>query len=376
MITEIIMMANFRKGLLPAMLSLALLHLSGCSSVPKNAHVEAQKLWPEQNKIKRLAGRQWQPITTQKLLKPKQSAPEVVLIRHRLAVLGDLPKTADQGSTKYDEQLLKAVKQFQYRHGLDNDGVIGKDTLAAMNVSPAQRLQQLKQSIQAWQQLPKTEVIHVNLASYQLNIFKNNDNPLQMKVVVGSDNWPTPELQSEVKSVVVNPKWHVPRNITEKELIHKIVKDQAYLEEEHIKIYDGWHKGAKTVDPQSIDWQRYAGEEDLPYRLIQSSGDHNALGRIKFTFPNKEHVYLHDTPYKSAFSLVKRNLSHGCIRLQQPMALLSYLQQSEHLRGKENISQQLEDGKNTRHYALAKPVPIIINRISAWVDKFGLLNFR
>lgn len=372
-----------KKNLQLSLLLGPLLLLVGCShTISKVNHPEAQKLSYFERQYNQHANRAWQPIVINNPIYAKKSAAALPEIRKRLAILGDFKATkyTPWTSTKYDKSLLNAIKQFQFRHGLKADGVIGKETVRILNISPQQRLSQLKKAKQDFESLSQLETtsdyILVNIASAELKVFQGQSIPLAMRVVVGNSKWPTPTLKSELKTVVLNPKWNVPRNITEKELIHKIVEDPTYLSQENITVIDGWHKGAKPIDPASIDWQKYAGDEDLPYRLMQSAGESNALGKVKFTFPNKEHVYLHDTPYKAAFNLENRNLSHGCVRLQYPMKLLDYLISSNHLGYKERISNHLQQGVRTMHYALKKSLPLYIKSISAWVDKNGLLHFR
>lgn len=365
-----------------ATLLVALLLMSGCAKVaPTSDSLEANQLTPHLAHYQRLAGQPWPTIMYQEPIKPLTHAQNIPIIRARLNLLGDYPeRTYFEDNTFYDPSLVSAVKQFQYRHGLKGDGVIGQSTLDALNVSPAQRLQQLAQAVHGWDQLKregaKGDYLQVNLPSYQLRVIEKDQPAFSMRVVVGSPKWPTPTLNSELRSVVINPRWNIPRNITEKELIHKIVNDPTYLEQENIKIYDGWQRNAQEVDASTVDWARYVGKEDLPYRLIQTAGQHNALGRVKFTFPNKEHIYLHDTPHKGAFELEQRNLSHGCIRLQQPERLLFYLIDSGRLRSPELAQKAYEDRGQPKHFGLTQPMPLFITNISSWVDERGLLQFR
>ena len=356
------------------------LSLCSCMTKIKTTQLEATQLARYQTSYEKLTNVSWPQLNSDKVILPKQKSPLINELRKRLVLLGDLPKEYVEKPFYFDQKLVVALKKYQLRHGLNEDAIIGKTTLQSLNILPSVRLYQLKNAIFDWQELSKKEPIneymHVNLASYQLNIFKGKEKTLHMKVVVGNPKWPTPNLESQIQTIVINPKWNIPKNITEKEIIHKISDNIDYLNEENIRILDGWHKGAKKIDPTTIDWQRYAGKEDLPYRLIQGAGEHNALGKIKFTFPNKDHVYLHDTPNKDVFNLLKRNLSHGCIRLQQPMALLNYLFEQKRLNKQQSIEKHLIDGGTTRHYALKKSLPLYITRINVWVDENGLLNFR
>lgn len=363
--------------------NLAFMLLSGCATtgnLPADANINAKELASYQYEYQKLARNNWAPLRSPNAISYKQHSPIIPEVRQRLQALNDLPAYQPADPKYYDNTLKAAVQRFQERHGLDADGVIGKTTLEQLNITPQERLAQLRDAIAQWQTLPKSneqdQYLLVNLASYKLSIYQGDQRNLEMKVVVGNPDWPTPTLNSQIQTVVINPKWNVPRNITEKELIQKVVENKDYLQEENISVMDGWHKGAKQIDPATIDWQDYVGDKDLPYRLVQSAGESNALGKIKFIFPNKEDVYLHDTPNKGAFNLSKRNLSHGCVRLQEPMALLNYLFDHKLINKKEQITETLTQSNQTKYYALSKYLPIYISRINAWVDDNGLLNFR
>ena len=357
------------------------LSLIACSSVSKNTHLNAQLLSDNKYVYQKIAKASWPVLETKHNIFPNEAHKLIPQIRERLIKLADIPSNYDYMKDNfYDNTLKEGVKQFQKRHGLNSDGVIGSSTLMALNIPPAERLAQITNAQAEWQKLPSNEdmndYININLPSYLLNIYKGAEKNLEMKVVVGSKNWPTPLLTSEIKTVVINPTWNIPRNIAEKEIIHKIADNIDYLKEENIRIIDGWHKGAKQIEPLTVDWQSYTGKDDLPFRLVQGAGDDNALGSIKFTFPNSEHIYLHDTPNKGAFKVSKRNLSHGCIRLEEPIKLLNYLFENNHLDKEEKINNELASKVKTKHYALKKSLPIYITHINAWVDKEGLLNFR
>lgn len=355
--------------------------LNACSTIQTINHIDAQKLSMHDGIYQNIAHTPWPALSTNQNILAKTEHLLIPEIRNRLIALEDLPpNTSPQNIYYYDKLLNNAVKQFQYRHGLNSDGVIGQSTLNYLNVSPSERLRQIRMAQTQWNALStktnNNDYLHINLSSYLLNIYHQGEKKLTMNIVVGSKNWPTPQLESEIQSVVINPRWNIPRNITEKEIIHKIAQNINYLKEENITIVDGWHKGAKNIDPLSIDWQSYTGDKDLPFRLVQGAGDDNALGNIKFTFPNSEHIYLHDTPNKSVFTLENRNLSHGCVRLEHPLKLLTYLFEYHHLTNEEKIISALAEKKQTRHYALSASLPIYITHINTWVDQKGLIHFK
>jgi murein L,D-transpeptidase YcbB/YkuD len=353
--------------------------ISSCSSIKnyEDYHPNTQRIANTIPQYQKISRQPWPKIASSHVIKPNKKAPQISLIRDRLLLLGDLAPYNVEKTNLYDQSLKKAVMKFQSRHGLKPDGVIGKTTLEALNVPPQQRLSQLQTSLSQWMALPPVSdkpYIQVNLASYDLDVINNNQSDLTMKVVVGSKHWPTPKLSSHIQSIVINPKWTIPRNIVEKEIVHKIAEDPNYLNTEKIAIYKDWQY-KELVDAETIDWHDYTGDKDLPYRLRQSAGDHNALGRLKFTFPNSQHIYLHDTPYKQAFDLPKRNLSHGCVRLEKPHALLEYLLTRKQIKNAKRLDAFKATDK-TQHFALKEKLPLYITEITAWVDKKGLVHFR
>lgn len=293
--------------------------------------------------------------------------------------MGDWPTSCLQtDSAIYNACFKSAVSHFQKRHGLKNDGVIGSDTIKKLNLTPNQRLNMMQRSLVNWQALPGRQAssyLLVNIPGYELKAINKGHTDLSMRVVVGKPSWPTPTINSEVKTVVLNPGWNVPVNITEKEIIHKVLENPNYLEEHNLKIVENWQPNAKEINPRQVDWSKYAGPEDMPYRLVQSPGEKSALGKIKFIFPNKDHIYLHDTPLKSFFARPNRDLSHGCIRLEQPMKLLEYLSETNPKLGSEKIAPYLTSNK-TKYLALNKNMPLHITYINTWVDENGDVQFR
>lgn len=356
--------------------------ISSCATLNhqyQEAHPQAQKVNLALKNYRQLANEPWPQIEIKTPLKPQSNNNQLPQLKHRLVLLKDWPKYCQTQNTPfYDNCLKNAIKHFQARHGLKADGVIGKNTLDELNLSPKIRLATLQESLSKWLQLPGKNAkayLQVNIPSYDLKAINKGKTELKMRVVVGQANWPTPTLNSEIKTVVLNPGWNVPVNITEREIIHKILENPNYLEEHNLKIVANWNTNAPEINPATIDWRKYAGPKDLPYRLVQSPGKDSALGKIKFIFPNKEHVYLHDTPQKSSFDLTNRNLSHGCVRLQKPTELLNYLGATNANLSQNKIEPYLNSEK-TKYIALNKNIPLHITYIRAWVDDNGQVQFR
>lgn len=377
------------KCLCVCLLPLSIVLLSGCSShrgmvsqqyaylADGDANPQTKRIYHVLPRYERLVGASWPTIAYNKAIKPGDSSEQLPAIRQRLLLLGDLSSSANDKNSRYDARMVDAVKRYQARHGLDATGIIGRQTIASLNIKPCARLSQLVDSMQRWAKLPSSDsgqYIQVNVPSYQLQVMDKGVPELSMRVVVGQPRWPTPELQSAIQTVVVNPAWNVPRNITEREIVHHMVKNPDYLKENDLVVYKDWKKNT-TIDPTLIDWQEYAGEKDLPYLIAQDPGDKNALGAVKFIFENSHDVYLHDTQAKSLFAKTQRDFSHGCIRLAEPDVLYQYLTKTNPNLESERAKQAIESGK-TKYLALQKPVPIYLTYMTAWVTKNGTVEFR
>ncbi len=364
------------------------LFLTGCATSGLQSNKEYKQLAqtsnnPQVHKIyatlphyERLASHAWPHITYNKAIRPGKQSNQIPAIQQRLYLLGDLSHKPAQSSTRYSTGLVMAVKRFQARHRIATTGVIGKQTIEALNITPNQRIAQLLDSMKRWAKIPSapsSQFIQVNVPSYQLNVVKNNQSVLAMRVVVGQPKWQTPELTSTIKTVVVNPAWNVPRNITEREIVHAVAKDPNYLQENDLTIYKNWQKDT-IIDPMQIDWHQYTGKKDLPYLLAQDPGEKNALGMVKFIFPNEHDVYLHDTQAKSLFSRDQRDFSHGCIRLEKPLLLYQYLISQNSESSQEKAAVAMQSGK-TKYLRLKNEIPIYLTYITAWVDNNGHVEF-
>jgi murein L,D-transpeptidase YcbB/YkuD len=174
--------------------------------------------------------------------------------------------------------------------------------------------------------------------------------------------------------VEINPYWNVPPSIARDELLPKIKQDVSYLVRNNYVLFSDWSSGATVVDPQSIDWSRVS-KSSFPYKIRQDSGDFNALGRVKFMFPNRFNIYLHDTPAKSLFSRPERTFSHGCIRVQDPVLLAEYVLALNEGWPRERIDAAVASGERTV-VALGKPLPVHITYLTSWVNKDGSVHFR
>ena len=359
--------------------------IGGCTSgphvgpTPNTTNKTAQRIHRNLPTYANLARQSWSAIYPQRALPLKLGMrdPSIPMLRERLIKLGDLADSTAAKSQRFDHALTKAVKQFQWRHGLKPDGAIGSKTLRALNVPPTARFQQLQASMKRWAKFPEkigSRYIRVNVASFNLDLIEDGHKIITMKVVAGKPTRPTPELYSKVKTIVVNPKWNIPRKIARKDIIPKILQDPNYLADNNISIYTSWKKDAYKVDPNDIDWQK-THAEGFPYRFTQAPGDNNALGRVKFVFLNKQDIYMHDTPQKGLFAKIQRAFSSGCIRLEKPYHLVEYFIQNSPDLTHEKVITKLESGE-TKYIKIRNPIPIYITYITAWVDKDGYTHFR
>lgn len=301
----------------------------------------------------------------------------VIILRERLMESGDLPAYYFSNNPVLDHQLLQAVKDFQARHGLTADGIVGTNTLRELNVPASVRLKQIQVNMQRWAQLSpqlSQRFILVNVPDFRLTVYDDNKPVLSMKAIVGKPDRQTPELSSKVTRIVLNPYWNVPEMIAKKDIAPKVLNNPDYLDEMHIRIFDGESDNAAEINQDEVDWGA-AAENGVPYHLRQDPGDDNALGVVKFEFPNTDNVYLHDTPAKNLFDQDVRTFSSGCIRLQNPFGLVDYLMEPDVEWSTEKMDGILATGKTT-YVRAARPTPIFITYITAWVDESGAVNFR
>jgi murein L,D-transpeptidase YcbB/YkuD len=275
-----------------------------------------------------------------------------VPLRRRLAISGDLEEDGTDGERRYDEALGTAVRRFQWRHGFGADGVVGKGTLAALNVPVGRRIEAILANLERWRwfggELPN-RYVRVNVPDYSLDLVESGAAVLSMPVVVGETDWQTPVLGSEIRRVIFNPGWAVPTSIAKKEILPKAAADAGDLKREGLAFH---------------------GEQ-----LRQPPGPRNPLGRVKFEMRNPYGVYLHDTPSRRSFTRAKRALSHGCIRLRDPLDLADALLAAAGGWSAERRAKILSTWK-TQSLTLDPPVPAYVLYATAWVDELGAVHFR
>ena len=314
----------------------------------------------------------WPELPDGKTLKPGMRDARVRVLRERLAVTGDIfgiPKDPDL----FDPNVERAVRFFQQRHGLDVDGAVGRKTRAAMNVPVEQRIATMLLNLERRRWLAADlgeRFVFVNIADAVVKLIDGDKTVLDMRAVVGAPYHMTPVFSDEITYLQLNPYWNVPRSITRRELLPKAKRDPGYMSARGIKVLSG---GA-AVDPRTIDWAT-VDASTFPYRLRQDPGPRNALGRVKIMFPNKYSVYLHDTPARDLFSKSTRAFSHGCIRLHKPLELAAMLLADQKKWDRKSIDAVLES-KKVKTVRMARPIPVHISYLTAWVNKDGSVHFR
>jgi len=298
-------------------------------------------------------------------------------LRSRLIISSDLTDSNNSDQTYFDDVLEDGVRRFQARHGLEVDGVVGSKTLAALNVPVENRIRQIRLNMERWRWLPQALGechIMVNTADFKLKVIENEQTTLSIRAIVGKTARPTPVLSRKITYLELNPYWNIPHNIALSDIIPSIKKDPGYLADNNIRIFENWEEDARELNSKSINWANMT-KKNFVYRFRQDPANSNALGRVKFIFPNKFSIYLHDTPARNLFNKTKRTFSSGCIRIEKPIKLASYLLQDAPKWNFEKLIVAVNRKKN-KAILLSHPINIHILYWTAWVEKDGIINFR
>ncbi len=320
----------------------------------------------------------WKSVPEGPSLRIHDRDPRVEALRTRLAASGDMADLNGGIGFEFDVDLLEGVKKFQDRHGLEKDGIVGKRTIAAMNVSAEHRLRQIELNLERWRWIPRDlgkRYILVNIAAFKLYVVEGLETVMEMRVVVGKPFRQTPVFSRDIQYLVLNPYWNVPFTIAVKDLLPEICRNINSLYKKDISVFDSWREDAVELDPRTIPWCRL-NQKNFRYKLRQNPGPKNSLGRIKFMLPNPYSVYLHDTPQKDLFERASRNFSSGCIRLERPYDLAFYLLQNEEGQWtRENFFSYLDAGKR-KVILLKNRVPVHLLYWTAWADPDGTVHFQ
>lgn len=334
-----------------------------------------QKAWVYYQAIAARGG--WPIIADGPALQKGDYGARVAALRSRLLSTGDLEQGSTQSDGVFDAALEEALQKFQQRHGLAADGVAGTSTLAALNVPVTTRLRQIELNMERWRWLPPDlgdRYILVNIANFALDVVENGQSVMTMRVVAGKPTRRTPFFNAQMTYVVLSPHWNVPPTIAIQDKLPLIRRDPGYVARQNFKVFRDGPGGAIRVDPRAIDWSA-VNARNFPYRLRQDPGPRNALGRVKFMFPNPYHVYLHDTPSRELFGKVERAFSSGCIRLEKPIELAEYLLQDDPRWSRQSILSSIEKGREQVVH-LPDPIPVYLFYWTAWMSDEGVVHFR
>ncbi|MFO6423354.1 murein L,D-transpeptidase [Motilimonas sp. KMU-193] len=305
-------------------------------------------------------------ILNVKSLKPSMPSPSIPLIEQRLRELNHLAPnqqhlinvSANVTPPYYGNELIKPIQAFQRQHGLEPDGIIGPATLAALNIDYATRVKLIKINLERMRwlssHLQQDEYILVNLAGYQLGLYREHSAVWKTKVIVGKKRHATPAFSATLAYLEFNPTWSVPRSIV-REMWPKIAQDPSYLSQQNFHVLD---KQGQRVALADSEWTNYNGR-NFPFFLQQQPGPQNALGQVKFIFPNQYSIFLHDTPDKHLFSRSQRNFSHGCVRVETPLKLAELLLKPMPQWSPQRIEQVVNSQQRTRVH-MQRPIDVFL----------------
>lgn len=316
----------------------------------------------------------FQEVNIERVVEEGMQGYDIKQIKLRLRQTNDFK---GEVNNQFDKELHRAVADFQKRHGLTPDGIVGKDTVLALNKDIEKKLKKIKINLERLRWLPQKlgeTYIFVNIADYQLKVVEENNNVMDMKVIVGKEQRSTPVFSDEIDHLVINPAWNLPESIAVKDKLPLIQEDVDYLTKNNYKVLRISEGKFEEVDPKEIEWEEL-NEDNFNYYLKQEPGPNNALGRIKFMFPNKYSVYLHDTPQKELFEEAERSFSSGCIRVEAPFKLAEYILKRNNKWEPEKIENILATKEETK-IDLTKKIPIHIIYMTAWVNDEEQLQFR
>ncbi|MGZ4991813.1 MAG: L,D-transpeptidase family protein [Methylobacter sp.] len=316
-------------------------------------------------------------------LHPGESHPQIAELRQFLTFIGDLPedKTATNAGkpSLYTDAIAVGVKKFQKRHGLTADGNIGKGSVSAFNTPLSYRVTQIELAMERLRWLPELNVgtsIIVNIPAFQLWAFEAIDqadpNIVNMRVVVGNAlKTQTPVLMAEMHFIDFMPYWNVPYSIIKNEILPKLIQNRNYLEKENMELVAVFRDGEK---PTALNNETMNLLKEGKLRIRQRPGGKNALGKVKFIFPNKDDVYLHDTPANALFSKSRRDFSHGCVRVANPQKLAEFVLKNQDNWNADTIQLAMNTPKMQR-VVLKKPIPVLFFYTTAFFDQYDKLEF-
>lgn len=316
----------------------------------------------------------WPTVSGSEKMEPGDKGPRVKQVAERLLATGELPALGTDPEL-YDPALEVAVKAFQKSHGLNDDGVIGKRTIEEMNVPAEERLEMVLLNLDRMRTAsPDMEdrFVFVNIPSTELRVIDNGVTTYFANAIVGRVARKTPLLKSEIFQAKLNPDWSVPAKIARIDMLKHELEEPGYFANKNVRVYtpDG-----REVDPRAVNWKQVKDGGSFPYRLKQDAGPENALGPMKLDFKNDYAVFIHGTSTPKLFAKQDRFFSSGCVRVDDPLGLATFLIQDDPAWTRARVEEVVKGGKTT-YVKLLRPIPLHIVYMTAWVDEQGIANFR
>ena len=313
-------------------------------------------------------------VPTGTVLKPRQTGESIVLLRRRLAQLGYLPLNAPE-SEHFGATLEGAVREFQRDHSIDSDGIVGKQSFTVLNMTFQQRVDKLRINMDRIRWISQDlsdDFILVNIAGYELHYFRNRELVWETPVMTGTINTRTPIFQKRLRYLEFNPTWTPPHSIINRSLFSKFKANPQYAVDKNYQFYNS---AGTAVDPLKIDWAKYTGPT-FPYRVVQAPGPYNAMGQVKFMFPNRHAVYMHDTPSKALFSRTSRAFSAGCIRVKDPLELARILLDDPENWSAGKIDALLASGKPKQVARIQRKIDVLLMYWTVSPTTSGRMQFH
>ncbi len=329
---------------------------------------QTRKPWPKLSMGERLdpgmIREDWTPVLIEQL--------------QRLKVLSKDYSAAFPG--RYDGELVTAVKKVQAQHGQAVDGIIGLQTRRVLNLDPRKRVLRLAHNFRRLYHLPARlgdRYMMINMADYKLELVEKNKPTMEMRVIVGSPEHRTPIMKQALTSVILSPRWNIPKSIGVKNILPRVKRNPDYLKSREMQIVDGWNSPAREVPVEQINFNDFAEDpEQFPYRFVQLPGKYNQLGYVKFRLSNNKAIYMHDTPSKHLFNRRERAMSNGCVRLEDALPLVDRLLSEKPWGWTEDRVQEVLRSKEERYLKMEPYLPVYLMYWTVWQDDNGQLQWR
>lgn len=312
------------------------------------------------------AGRELASIPKGPKLSPGAQSDKIALIRERLKLVAKVPDAADP--TVYDEELVQAVSEFQSQHGIrSKGGVINDATRRALNNLEGPNPKKLLANMEQWRWMPDDlgeTYVMVNVPEFMVRVFRNGEVVHAERIIAGQDDKQTPVFSQDLETIYFHPRWNVPDSIKVQELWPSLARGGSYFKRQGLRL----SRNGREINPYSVNW---AAADIRNYDVYQPSGPRNVLGVVKFTFPNKHAVYMHDTPTKNLFNESVRTFSHGCVRVRNPVALAEVLLGADKGWDKAQVDEIVDGPKTETPVKLNHHIPVHLVYFTAWVDDAG-----